>query len=400
MKVIYERDVPFESLLPFCRTERQREIVEYRSTHTENETAKHFDIGARNVRKAIHLLTEKAKKQTPSNMVTRFDEPIPAPFSINRISTMYDTQTGESKIAWVISNLEREAQIRMLLDSVMEAMSTYKPLPKIALSKKAFSKDKVCILPMGDPHLGMYAFHKESGDDFDCDIAEKNLRGVMSELINKAPPCETCLIVNLGDFFHSDSSANTTTKGTRVDVDTRWSRVLQIGINLMIDCIRMALTKHKNVIVKNVIGNHDKETSQVLSICLMQTFANNKRVTIAEPSDPFFCYEFGKNAIYATHSDLVKPKQMMGVLANYYPEVWGRTEHRLALAGHWHHESRQETNGLVVEIFNTLASSDAWHHASGYRSKRNMKLIIIDKESGEEERYTKNLSRTALKVYK
>ncbi len=119
---------------------------------------------------------------------------------------------------------------------------------------------------MGDPHIGMYSWHKETGEDFDCDIAERDLLGAMRYLVDKAPPSETAIILNLGDFFHSDSMNNTTTKGTRVDIDGRYSRVLRIGIELMISAVNMALEKHKKVVVRNNRGNHDSETSKVLSV--------------------------------------------------------------------------------------------------------------------------------------
>jgi predicted phosphodiesterase len=129
---------------------------------------------------------------------------------------------------------------------------------------------------------------------------------------------------------------------------------------------------------------------------MKHAFKDNKRVEIAEPASPFFVFEFGKCMIFSTHGDKVKPKNCQGMVANYYPEVWGRTEHRYAIFGHFHHEFKEEINGLMIEIHNTLASSDAWHSASGYRSKRNAKLIVLDKEEGEVERYTFNLSRKML----
>jgi len=147
---------------------------------------------------------------------------------------------------------------------------------------------------MGDPHIGMYAWAEETGEDFDCGIAERDLKSAMAYLVDKSPPSDIGVILNLGDFFHSDSGANTTTKGTRVDVDTRYSRVLRIGIELMISAINMALEKHKKVIVCNNRGNHDAETSKVLSIVLMYAYKDNPRVTIWPPEKEFFCYEFGK----------------------------------------------------------------------------------------------------------
>jgi hypothetical protein len=319
--------------------------------------------------------------------------------AIKGTSTLYDAETGQAKISWIKTDVDKEAQLKGILDTFTSTLKSYKPLKNIKAPKKC-DKDILVCYPMGDPHIGMYAWSEEVGEDFDCDIAERDLRAAMYHLVDKAPASETAVILNLGDFFHSDSGKNTTTRGTPVDVDGRFTRVLQIGITLMIDCVDLALKKHKKVIVKNNIGNHDQETSQVLSVCMMHAFKDNKRVTIANPADKFFCYEFGKNALFSTHGDAVKPLKMQGVVSNYYPEIWGRTEHRLALIGHFHHEMRKEENGLVVEVFNTLASTDSWHHASGYRSKRNMKALVLDKEHGEIERFTYSLNRNSLKSLK
>jgi hypothetical protein len=208
------------------------------------------------------------------------------------------------------------------------------------------------------------------------------------------PEAEIGLILNLGDFFHADSTDNQTTRGTRVDVDTRWSRMLEVGITLMIDCVHMALEKHKKVIVRNNPANHDWHTGQMLGLTLKYAFKNNKRVHIEDSQNPFYVNEFGNNMIISAHGHTVKPAKMQGVITNYFPEIWGRTEHRYCYLGHFHHEDRKEDNALVVEIFNTLASQDAWHYASGYRSKRNMKSIVLHKEFGEIERHTYAINRS------
>lgn len=388
----------YEDLFPFCNTDRQKEIVQACIDHgSQLKAAKALDLNRRSVERAIQLLRYKA--QTPKDILGNFDTPIQAPLALKGTSALYDMQTGEGKIAWVKTDINKEQQLQHLKDAFTNAIEIYQPLQNVK-APRIVSKDLLTVIPFGDPHVGMYAWKEEVGEDFDCDIAERDLRAAVANLINLTPPSETCLILNLGDFFHSDNQSNRTARaGNALDVDTRWARVLQIGITLMIDCINIALTKHKRVIVKNNIGNHDDHTSQVLAICLQHVFKNNKRVTIASPPDPFFALEFGSNAIFSTHSHMVKPKQMQGVIANYYPEIWGRTTHRLALLGHWHHENRFEENGLIVEICNTLASSDAWHHASGFRSNRNMKALSIHRHEGEQIRYTYTLPREMLQSY-
>jgi len=384
----------YQELLEQCQNEKETAIVNAcAETKTRLEAALKLGISERTVNTCIGRL--KIRVNTPRKIIGNLDTPVSTPFAIKGTSTLYDAQTGEAKIAWVKTDVDRDEQLKQILASFKNSITQYQPIKLVKAPTKTVA-DTLTIYPMGDPHLGMYAWAEEAGEDFDCSIAERDLRLAISYLIEKAPPSDTCIILNLGDFFHSDGSGNATTKGTKVDVDGRWARVLDIGITLMMDCVHLALQKHKNVIVKNNTGNHDKETSQVLSLCMKHAFKNNPRVTIYEPSNPFFVYEFGKNMIFSTHGDGVKPKQAQGMITNYYPEIWGRTEHRYALFGHLHHEDRKEENGLIVEIFNTLASSDAWHHASGYRSKRNMKCLVLDKEHGEIERYTFSLKRQSL----
>lgn len=384
----------YEALKDYCQNEKETLLIEtLLKERSQMRTAKILGISSSTVLRILENMRERQK--TPIAMVGNFNNPTKTPLTIKKISAYGDFETGEVTKGWVKYDVDAQAQLEQILKAVKSTVESYKPLPKIP-APKSTQKDIITIYPMGDPHIGMYAWSGETGEDFDCDIAEKNLREAMQYLVGKSPESETAVILNLGDFFHGDNSSNTTTKGTAVDIDSRWGRVYQIGMTLMIDCVNLALEKHKKVIVRNNIGNHDKHTSQALSIAMQHIFSNNPRVEIADASNPFFMHEFGKNLIFSTHGDGLKPKQAQGFVSNAYSDIWGRTEHRLALFGHFHHEDRKEENGLIVEIFNTLAASDAWHHASGYRSKRNMKSIVLHKEEGEVERYTFNLSRRLL----
>jgi hypothetical protein len=389
----------YKSLLPFAESEQEKHLLEACIEFgSPDKAAPHVKMHGRTVRK--HVAKVKARCEIPRKLVGTLDTAIPEPLALKGTSTLYDAETGQAKISWVKTDLDKEKQFKRIIGATVASLDKYKPLKKIKSPRRA-AKDLLPIVPLGDPHVGMYAWKEEVGEDFDCDIAEKDLRNAVGYLMEKTPPSETCVILNLGDFFHSDNQSNRTARaGNALDVDTRWARVLQIGITLMIDCIEIGLKRHKKVIVKNNIGNHDDHTSQVLSICLQHVFKDNPRVEIANPSDPFFALEFGLNGVFSTHSHMAKPAKMQGIIANYYPEIWGRTQHRLALLGHWHHEKRIESDGLVTEICNTLASSDAWHHASGFRSKRNLKAIILEREEGEVERYTYNLPRSMLQSYK
>lgn len=380
----------YENLAGYCKTERQQEVLrgvlEYGSISGYSTAA---GIPRSTVRSVINCI-----KLYAANGENGLPESIPDGYKLKGTSTYYGPD-GQIKGQWVKTDEDKARKEELLREWVADfgkAIENYKPFKRVKSPAKV-DDSLLSIYPMGDPHIGMYAWSGETGADFDCDIAEKNLKEAMGYLVSKMPDSETAVILNLGDFFHTDNSANTTTKGTRVDVDTRFSRVLRVGIELMIEIVNLALTKHKKVIVRNNRGNHDKETSQVLSIVLMYAFKNNPCVTVYPPEKEFFCHTFGKNMIFSAHGDMLKPRQAAQYMAAAFPKEWGSTEFRYAEFGHFHHEDRKEDGGVVVEIYNTLASSDAWHHNSGYLSNRNMKAKVLHRDYGEVERYTYSIPR-------
>jgi hypothetical protein len=241
---------------------------------------------------------------------------------------------------------------------------------------------------MGDPHLGMYAWGRESGDDFDLKMAESYLCEAVSRLVACSPKSKTAIMLNLGDFFHSDTQDNRTRRsGHSLDIDTRWSKVLRAGVRAMMTCIDAAAKKHERVIVRNSIGNHDDHTSQMLAIALALFYENNPRVVIEDSPSRFWFYRFGKVLFGSTHGDTTKPNQLPGIMAHDKADAWGKTKHRYWYTGHIHNQNVIEYPGCIWESFRTLAAKDAWTAGAGYRSGRDMYAIVHHQDHGEVERH-------------
>lgn len=380
----------FKAILPYCATEKQKQVIS-QLTKTPNTGKAALALGISRV--SVKKISARVGQMAAAQENPHSGHQAPPGFMIDRVSDFYKHETGEITHSWYIQRRDKEAdQFQLLTEACQDAFSNITPAARIKCPKRS-EKNLMNVLPMGDPHIGMYAYHLEAGKDFDCDIAERELSGAIEYLIDKLPPAETCLILNLGDFFHSDGDHNRTKSGNVLDADGRWSRVLRIGISIMNAAVTMALKKHKRVIVKNIKGNHDTTTSQVLSVAMEFAFSNNPRVTILPAENPFLFHQFGKVMIASTHGDLVKPNKGPEVAANYAAEMWGSTIYRYFYFGHFHHEHRQEIGGMTTEIFNTMASQDAWHYASGYKSQQNMKGLVLDADFGEVERYTFDVRR-------
>ena len=364
-----------EGLLPYC-TPRQEELLRaWIKNGSGSAAAKEIGVGERRARTMLALVKKRAAEKgfIPSMELVR-----PAPEESNlRMSGASIYRDG----IWHKYKMDERAEdANSLLDEYEDRIKSFKPFPRVKAPKKT-NKDLLAVLPLGDPHIGMYSWHKETGEDFDCDIAEKNLTEAFMLLMDKIPATETLMILNLGDFFHSDSPSNRTERGgNHLDVDGRWFRVLMIGLELMNQCVDLALKKHKKVIVRNNAGNHDPQTAKVLSAAMMQTYRKNPRVEVYQPENDIMFYEFGRNMICGSHGHFFKSQKAPSIMATYEPEMWGRTQHRFFFYGHIHHKNVKEDGGVVTESFNTLAARDAWHHASGYLSQRQSEALVFHKE--------------------
>jgi hypothetical protein len=282
-----------------------------------------------------------------------------------------------------------------VMDAIREVFDEYRGYAKLPPKPKHTSADTATVYNLADHHLGMFSWGTETGEDYDLKISEEILLKSMGDLVALSPNSKTAVILNLGDFFHGDNSENRTPKsGNSLDVDTRYAKMLRVGVKLLIKCIELALQKHTKVYVRCLPGNHDPQTSLALSIALDAFFDGNNRVEVDCDPGPFWYWRFGKVFIGATHGHMVKPEAMPGLMASQCAEDWGASEFRYAYLGHVHHRSKGggELHGVVWETFQTLATKDAWHHASGYSSGRSMTAITHHREHGEIGRHTVSIT--------
>lgn len=374
-------------LLDFCVSDPQRRIVEAIIAHNGNRTkaASALGMSERNVYKVLSRIKEYAARQgySPDHGLTH--EAAPG-FFVKGVSTLYDAD-GEQRAQWVKTTAQAQRE-EVLREAILDAFTDWKGKGRIPAGPRQAETDTMTCYPMGDPHIGLYAWGEQTGDDFDLNIAESNLCEAVNRLVSCSPKSEVGLIINLGDFFHADTSENKTLRsGHSLDVDTRWEKVLRVGVRSMMQCIESACRKHQKVIVKNLIGNHDDHTSQMLSIALGLFYESNERVIIDQSPEKFWFYRFHNVLIGATHGDTCKPQALPGIMAHDRAEDWGNTRHRYWYTGHIHNQNVMEFPGVIWESFRTLAAKDHWTASKGYRSNRDMYSIIHSKDFGEVERH-------------
>jgi len=313
--------------------------------------------------------------------VVQHDPSVPAGHYIKGESTLYD-EDGNVRLKWVKTNVSQQQRLEGLLAALPSITEPFRGFAEPVKRREVSDDDLLAVYVMGDPHLGMHAWHEETGDNFDLEIAERDLVDAVDELVRVAEPARRAVILSLGDFFHFDNSNVTTTAGTRQDGDTRWSKVFRSGIRAMRRLTDRALEKHELVEDIVVPGNHDWHTSTAMAHAIEQFYEREPRVTVNTSPDPFKWVRFGKVLIMTTHGDEAKAERLMGVMACDRAKDWGETEHRHILCGHVHHSSVKELPGCTVETFPTLAPKDRWHHGKGYRSQQTMCVDTFHREWG------------------
>jgi hypothetical protein len=292
---------------------------------------------------------------------------------------------GELKAQWIKTSAVNDERADWL-DAIRD-MGGELPRAEPSNAPEHAAEDLLAVIPVGDPHVGLLSWHEDAGENFDLDIAERRLIAAFDHLLALSPPAAECLLVFIGDTSHADGQSNTTTKGTRVDVDGRIVKVARTILRICRYAIAAALRRHQRVTIIMERGNHDELISAMLALALAQHYEHEPRVTVDESPAMFHWYRFGANLIGTHHGDKVKPMDLLGVMAVDQSAIWGECKHRRFYLGHLHHQMVKEVPGLICEYLPTLATSDAWHHSMGYRSARALYLDVFHREHGHINRH-------------
>jgi hypothetical protein len=366
-----------------ARKHSDEEMKKALEGRTVVEAAKLLGMGERTLR--THKARMARQGWSPEHDMTKT---VPDGFHLKGTSTLYD-KDGKAKLQWVKTSIDHERQ-RELFIAAAKAMADELPQVSRVAEPLATMSNLMAVYPIGDAHIGMRAWGEETqGSDWDMTEAVRVQCGAMAALVDLAPPAEQAVIINLGDWFHADNMEGTTSRsGHSMDLDGRYAKMIDVGIRVMRQCITSALEKHKTVRVINVVGNHDDTGALWMSVALRHAYENEPRVQIDKSPAAFHYVEFGKVLIGTHHGHTCKAERLPGVMAADQAKSWGRTEHRYWYLGHVHHQSVKEYAGVSVESFNTLTAKDAYAAFGGYRSRQNMKCIVMHQEFGEVARHT------------
>jgi hypothetical protein len=375
-----------ENLKQFA-TEIQAEYIDAAIKYGSfRKAARQLNVNHKTIHRAVIAVTKKAQIQgySPDHDFTR---PVPDMFMAKGVSTYYN-KDGKPTAQWVKASINDEKRFEAMKAAV-EALCDEVPRVEPIKAPKINDSALATVYTLTDSHVGMLAWHREAGEDWDLEIAERVLTGCFQAMVDASPAAATGVVNQLGDFLHSDGlSPVTPTSGHILDQDGRFSKVVEVAVRILRSVVSMALAKHNKVIVIMAEGNHDMASSVWLRVLFKTLFENEPRVTVIDTPLPYYCIQHGKTMLGFHHGHLKKNDQLPILFASQFPKVWGETVKRYCHTGHRHHTEEKEHSGITVIQHPTLAARDAYAARGGWVAERQVTSITYHMDYGQVARHT------------
>jgi len=367
-------------LYKYC-TPRQKQILEAIELHGGAKAASiAMGINPGGASDAYIAVKKKAALQgyAPDNDFTR---PVPDGYVAKGVSTYYNAE-GKPSGQWVKASMSHQA----LVDAIRETIDGFKddiPPASVIVAPDA-SEEHLCNLyTFTDYHLGMLAWHKEGGSDWNISIAEQTIIAALAKMIDQSPKAHTAVINIQGDFLHTDGKTPVTPASKHVlDADSRFPKIRRAAIRIIRSLVTMSLLRHQEVHLIIAEGNHDEESAGWLADLFAVHYEDEPRVTVNDSVLPFYVLEWGNTMLGIHHGHKVKNESLPLLFAAQFPQQWGRTTRREIHCGHRHHRDEKEYNGVTVVQHPTLAARDAYAARGGWIADRAAWAITYHKKYG------------------
>ena len=241
--------------------------------------------------------------------------------------------------------------------------------------------DLMWEMPLMDIHFGKQSWADETGEDhYDINIADRLSRATVEDFLGKAGHYDKILFPIGQDFFHIDNIENSTTAGTRMDVDGRWEKIFDIGTRFLYWTLN-ELRRLAPVDVFYVPGNHDKMLSYCAVQAMSYAFKDTDSVIVDLSPAPRKYRQFGLGMVGFSHGK--EGKRIEKLMQVEQPEMWGNTRFREFHLGDLHHELVWEDGGITFRRIPTITATDAWHNDKGFKGAiRKAQAFEWDKNLG------------------
>ena len=370
-----------EELLRWATPDQAQKIRLVNKLGSISAAAKELGINQSAVSRTISAVRNRASLcgYNPDYNMTN---PVPDGYRVSGISSYYSPD-GKLQGQWVKSTADQDQRDRIIRETY-ETLAKDLPRIKPSVAPKVSVKELCNLYVMTDCHVGMLAWHKEGGADWDLKIAEKVLTGCFEQMVMSSPKASIGVVAQLGDWLHSDGILPVTPTNYHIlDQDGRFSKIVQASVRILRRLVDFALTKHDKVIVLMAEGNHDISSSIWLRTLFNAVYEKDKRVTVIDSEMPYYVYQHGEVMLSFHHGHLKKNDHLPLLFAAQFPHIWGQTKKRYCHTGHRHHVEEKEHSGMTVIQHPTLAARDAYAARGGWVAERQVSAITYHNKYGQ-----------------
>jgi hypothetical protein len=271
---------------------------------------------------------------------------------------------------------------------------------KELLAPKSFNRPphkggKVMVkFSLADVHFGKLAWGRETGQDYDLNIAEAVFENAVEDLLLEVKSKQIdCIYAMFGnDYFNIDNDKNETTNGTRVDSDGRQAKVIEVGMRAYIRAIDR-WRQEGPVKIWWIGGNHDKLNSHWGAREIKAWFRNDSGVEVdIEPRERKYL-TYGNTMFGYTHGENIsdsRVKELPGLFLTEAPrEMVASTNRAEWILAHRHREQEfmlrgtDSHMGCTIRWMLSLSATDAWHNQKIFvGNTRAAEVMWYDKEQG------------------
>jgi predicted phosphodiesterase len=279
----------------------------------------------------------------------------PKEFKIKHVTSNEWTTPGEdtqfynyqSKISVIPITGEEKTQADFL-------ESLAKEVTPVQIKQTNFGKNNV-IIALSDMHFG-----ETTMEDLQVKLEE------IQETLKKG--YKEVVIMNAGDFFHSDDMFSSRTIAGTVLETVDMVRAVEDAKTFMHAVFTSAQENAEHVSYRYVAGNHSSFEYFFNEYLIVKY----PQVTVHQHNDLSTAFMIDNVLIALAHGHKIKKNNLSQVISYEYRELWGRASEVHCFTGHFHQLESQSLNGVIVHQLGTPKRADAYERQNGWVASRKL----------------------------
>ncbi len=255
-------------------------------------------------------------------------------------------------------------------------------LPVIKTSNEYLKGNKCLLIDIADLHLNLQATMFSTGNEYNCEIAEKLFFYVISDILSRVEKYQFNKIIFCigGDMLNGDNLLGSTTKGTPQDSDLLYFDAVEKLYAMTIKATDI-LKQKAPVDVIYISGNHDELSGYKLAKFIDAWFRNDENVTVDYSPLPRKYVKFGRTLFAFAHDGNIKT--LPRLIADEARKYWSDIDTTEVFLQHLHTEQvLTEEYNMRIQRLPTISAKSDWAVNKGFGSKRQCKTFIFDIEDG------------------